>query len=201
MGWQPDYGLGRGIKTGNSGGAGGYGGKGGAGGAGGAGGNVYPHPFRPVLPGSGGSLSGNYGGGALLFVLAGRAQIDGTLSADGGAARGYYGGGSGGSIFLRCRTFSGGTKGVMTAAGGNGGTRGGGGGGGRIAVLMGLTDKDADALLLEPPPGHLIITTRHHRFAGSASAAGGLPGTSGGAGLPGSVYFVQPTYGTLLIIQ
>jgi len=135
-------------------------------------------------------LSGNYGGGARQLALAGHARVDGTLSANGGQALGYYGAGSGGSIFLQCRRFSGSATGLVTAAGGNGDTRGGGGGGGRIAVLLGLSDTEADALLQEPPPRHLIITTNHVRFAGGINVSGGGPGSDkGGAGQTGHGLF------------
>jgi hypothetical protein len=201
-GWRPDYGPGRGIKVGNSGGGGGYGGKGGAGGYGGAGGGIYPHPYLPTLPGSGGSLSGNYGGGSLQFELTGRAKVDGSLTANGGPAYGAYGGGSGGGILIRCQVFSGGLNGQLSAKGGNGGTRGGGGGGGRISVLMGISAKDQDQLLHNEPVGSLTISTNHIPFQGQSLINGGLAGTDKGfAGASGTVFFLTSIRGTVLMLR
>jgi hypothetical protein len=130
-------------------GGGGYGGKGGTGFST-AGGQPYGSTNTPLDPGSGGgtrvgSTDGGHGGGAVLIEAANSVTIDGLVSANGGNGTGsastYGGGGSGGSIYMTCSTFGGGTNGMLQANGGHcgnaastGTTKGGGGGGGRIVV-------------------------------------------------------------------
>ncbi|MBI2440406.1 MAG: hypothetical protein HYV35_03445 [Lentisphaerae bacterium] len=67
------------------------------------------------------------------------------MSANGtsGSGSGYYGGGSGGGIYLTCRTFIGNTNGLLRANGGAGNRYGGGGG--RIAVWR-MYDNSAGAV-------------------------------------------------------
>ena len=136
-----------GGKFGNGGGGGGYGGAGGAS-SGAAGGGTYGFSnIPPVYAGSGGgngvdgtSAGGN--GGGVIWIEAGKTiTLNGYLSASSGAMVGPNGngGGSGGGIYLKCRTILG-TTGSLIANGGNGGDwggscdGGGGGGGGRIQV-------------------------------------------------------------------
>jgi hypothetical protein len=151
LGYANDNGPGRGISAGGSSGAG-YGGKGGNGQAGPVGGNPYGSTNAPTDPGSGGptyggdpQYLGHHGGGAILIQASGKMTLHGTVSAN--AARltspspvNYAGGASGGSIYLICGAFTGGTNGLMRAMGANGGTSGGGGGGGRGAVWIGVRD-------------------------------------------------------------
>jgi hypothetical protein len=77
------------------------------------------------------------------IIATGHVSIDGSITADGGASSGYSGCGSGGAIWITCRTFGGG--GVLRAEGKNGWR--GGGGGGRIAVTY---DAAAQAALPVP---------------------------------------------------
>ena len=130
------------TPTGYVGSGGGYGGNGG--GSGGsvatAGGNNYGLATQPTLAGSGaGSFSttlyGGAGGGGVRLNVTGTLQVDGRISATGGAAISpNFGGGSGGSVWLTAATLAG--AGVVSANGGAGNGLGGGGGGGRIALQV-----------------------------------------------------------------
>lgn len=135
---------------------GGYGSGGGYGGQGGMGlskyavGMPYGSTGAPLDPGSGGGTYpfwvSAHGGGAVRIEAADTATIDGIISANGKngnvAGQAGGGGGSGGAIYISCRTFGGGTGGVLRANGGNGSYESGyiqyaygAGGGGRIAVV------------------------------------------------------------------
>ncbi|MEA3248842.1 MAG: hypothetical protein U9Q03_00605, partial [Patescibacteria group bacterium] len=118
----------------------GHGGLGGNGyGDGTAGGEVYGAVKSPDELGSAGGhrtgysgCRGGSGGGAVKVIATGTIDIDGLISADGGAsAVGYGGGGSGGSVWLDSSTITG--TGTVTSNGGDGHFNSGGGGGGRIA--------------------------------------------------------------------
>ena len=120
---------------------GGYGGNGGSSGGTVAlsGGTYYGSATVPNLPGSGGGAYatvyyGGAGGGGVRLNVTGSLEVDGRISAAGGAAiSANFGGGSGGSIWLTAGTLAG--AGVIAANGGAGNGLGGGGGGGRIALL------------------------------------------------------------------
>jgi hypothetical protein len=106
--------------------------------------------------------------------VAGTLQVDGRISAAGGAAISpNFGGGSGGSIWLTAATLAG--AGVISANGGAGNGLGGGGGGGRIALQYST-----------------------NVFLGVLSAFGGGGYTSGGAG---TIYTKanSQSYGQLLV--
>lgn len=92
--------------------------------------------------GAGDQVTGPSGGGAMTLKVLGNVINNGTISANGSAAKAspipgwFTGGGSGGSLFLVCDSLSG--SGTITAEGGAGGgtTYGsGGGGGGRISIV------------------------------------------------------------------
>ncbi len=104
---------------------------------------TYGSASMPTNPGSGGCTTnwGGAGGGVIWIEASGTATVNGILSANGGVglytnAGAIYGsGGSGGSIYLSCGTFAGGTSGLVRASGGSAAsTNPGRGGGGRIAV-------------------------------------------------------------------
>jgi hypothetical protein len=82
--------------------------------------------------------------------------LNGLMTADGARPADYVAGcGSGGSIYIRCKTFAGTSAGVLRANGGdNPGSvnYGGGGGGGRIAVWR-LNDTTAGAVTAEARGG------------------------------------------------
>jgi hypothetical protein len=121
----------------------GHGGRGGVGQTLAAAGIVYGDAHAPLTPGSGapayGANPGHHGGGAVFIDATGTVTLNGTISANAGKVTtpspvNFAGGGSGGSIFVRCHAFGGGTNGLLRANGGSGGTGGGAGAGGRIAV-------------------------------------------------------------------
>ncbi len=95
-------------------------------------------PDAPTGPGSGGGGGDNssqarkgHGGGAVRIDAAGEVTVNGGGILANGESLGYHmGGGSGGSIYITCRIFSG--NGPVQAFGGAGT---GGGGGGRVAVV------------------------------------------------------------------
>ncbi len=67
-----------------------------------------------------------------------KVTVNGTITANGIDGISQDGSGSGGGIYIRCRTFAGDATGILRANGGNGELvlgKGAGGGGGRIAVL------------------------------------------------------------------
>jgi hypothetical protein len=147
-------GIGRGQDGGGPGGGGhasDYGRAGGAGHGGwgqsvagiplGRGGAPYGSAFLPKALGSGGGGGnadwgqGGRGGGAIHLVVSGLLELNGTLSANGGAGVRNYGGASGGSILVETETLRG--KGSLESKGGDGGPEGGASGaGGRIAVYF-----------------------------------------------------------------
>lgn len=144
----------------------------------------YGNPFAPTDPGSSGFSAYNYtalakagnGGGAIRIEASGDLAVSGVISADGqvGGPGGYTSGaGSGGSIFINCRTVTG--TGSIRSRGGNGQIWSGfwtsGGGGGRVALLY---DSAAQAVL--PVPGV------------SLDVAGGFGGRVNAYGEPGSLY-------------
>ncbi|MEW6198715.1 MAG: immunoglobulin domain-containing protein [Planctomycetota bacterium] len=116
---------------------GGHGGNGGDSSTGAAGGAAYGSVLEPIEFGSGGGDPGNggRGGGAVRLTVGGSLNVDGTFTANGGAAQtAAGGGGAGGSIYLTVGTLAG--SGTITADGGSKGgyTEPGGGAGGRIAI-------------------------------------------------------------------
>lgn len=117
-------------------------------------GSPYGDPEAPVLPGSGGSGSdrSGYGGGAVIIKATDTVTVRGTISANGqGATRAAGHGGSGGAIYIRCRTFHGNAQGFLSVQGGNPMRTGDGwGAGGRIAVVY---DPAEQAALPQPNPG------------------------------------------------
>jgi hypothetical protein len=125
---------------------GGYGGVGGTNNGSVIPGATYGSSNAPIDPGSGGGRSvttttylnsGGAGGGLIRLEITETLLLEGQLRANGryGSASRFSGGGSGGGIYVRCRTLSGG--GSLIANGGSGldaSTYGASGGGGRIAV-------------------------------------------------------------------
>jgi hypothetical protein len=117
----------------------GHGGAGADAGIGVAGGDCIDSVLNPTDMGSGGgndtnnaSTTGGAGGGSLILTVGGTFTVDGRVEANGQPhLANEAGAGAGGTLNLRCTTFTG--SGVVQAAGANAGY-GGGGGGGRIAV-------------------------------------------------------------------
>jgi len=119
---------------------------------GGASPSEYGSLFRPELPGGGGGCNtgstgdlgeGAAGGGAIHLVAGGSIQVDGAISANGGAAQ-QGGAGAGGSVWLEAARVAG--AGAVRANGGSasscgsGQSRGASGGGGRVALHSGTID-------------------------------------------------------------
>ncbi len=134
LGYPANYTFGgttTGASSGFSGGS--YGGLGGMNPAANA---VYGDYFNPNAPGSGGANNGYTGGGAgggLVRIVAGTAQIDGRILAN-GQTPSQCGAGSGGGIYLNAGTLNG--NGLIAANGGNGvNWNGTPGGGGRVAIF------------------------------------------------------------------
>ena len=129
----------------------GYGGIGaGSGGAGN--GLTYGNSNAPVHPGSGGGSyldHGGRGGGLVRVEATGTITVNGTISADGQDPPAGAGAGSGGGIYLTCRTFAGAAGGVLQA---NGGDTWRTGGGGRVAVWR-FNDTAAGAVAAYVNPG------------------------------------------------
>ena len=127
-----------GVYVGGGGGNGGYGAAGGGSPA--AHGGYVLNSLTTPGAGSGGGYptgtapaTGGAGGGALTLNVTGTLEVDGRISAAGGAGLGAdAGGGAGGGINLTAGTLAG--AGVIAANGGAGNGLGGGGGGGRIAI-------------------------------------------------------------------
>jgi hypothetical protein len=121
-------------------GGGGYGGCGATSGGNPAarGGNAFGNLTVPTFGSNGGGFRsgfvGGLGGGLIALNVTGTLDVDGRISATGGAgASANAGGGSGGGINLTVGTLSG--SGIIAANGGAGNGLGGGGGGGRIAIV------------------------------------------------------------------
>ena len=214
---QVSYGPGRGSGGGYRGGGGGYGGRGGYGSSGGnpynAGGVSNGLPFAPLLPGSSGGYANgvvcSFGGG-LVRIEAGEVQADGTITAN-GERKDYPGSGAGGGIFIRSRTFTGGSNAIMRATGGNYASSGGGiGGGGRIAVWRGRSDESVTARILagreDEVRSRLVVTDGFPTYLGTADAQKGLNDPWGDTqyeGHDGTVIFltVLPPPGTLPLLR
>jgi len=134
-------------------------------------------PEAPIHPGSSGYVY-SIGGGAVRIAAEGRVLVNGTITANGrhdDTADVYsHGGGSGGSIYITCRTFDGSTNGLLRANGSAGALYyGGGGGGGRIAVVFDTNAQDS-----VPAPGVRFATR-----PGGPSTYGAFGGDAG------TVYF------------
>ncbi len=130
--------------------------------------------------GASGTNPGGVGGG-LVKIACGKLQLQGTISADGGAGQSYTGsyldgagGGSGGGVLIQCDVVD--FSGLMKARGGAGGNAGkvsgcsgwggGGGAGGRVKVIAPTYAKT----------GSIQVN------GGSAGAGYGGSPTAGGAG-------------------
>jgi len=133
-------------------------------------------PYGSVIaPTQAGSAGGRYagiggdGGGMIRIQATGSVIVNGRISANGLDCRESAGSGAGGSIWITCRTFAGGT-GTIEAKGGNlpppGTDHGVGGGGGRIALVF-----DKAAQRKQPP-----VTVRFST-AGGKGIRPGEPGT------------------------
>lgn len=162
-----------------------YGGGGGHGGVGGDGvsgtpGGIYDSTNAPMEPGSGGGgNSAGDGGGAVRIAATGAVTIDGTIDASGKNTSAHGGAGSGGSIFISCKTFQGAASGSLLADGGDAlwwsvGQFGGGGGGGRISVAIRFTPDALAKLINEEPLPTVEVASNHPTYLGTTSVSNGI---------------------------
>jgi hypothetical protein len=121
-------------------------------------GNLYGDYAAPTGPGSGGGstdgragYAGGNGGGAVRIEAAGHVLVNGAITANGGLASQYSSPGSGGAIWISCRTI-GGTNGLVSATGLSADR--GGGGGGRVAITYNPVEQAA------LPSPELSLSTR-----------------------------------------
>lgn len=133
------------------------------------GGEPWGSAAEPEGPGSGGArdpIDGGAGGGAIRIEAAGAVVVNGTITADGESVPTYAGAGSGGAIWITCRTFAG-TSGLVRARGGSTGhSNSGSGGGGRIALAY---DRAAQAAMPRPS---VRFSARPGAFPGTLWPAG-----------------------------
>ena len=117
----------------------------------GGGERAYGSPYAPFMPGTHSSIYNSQqpaaGGGTVFIRTAGELTLNGTVNANGMRPSGYSGN-SGGSIWLAARKFNVGSAATLTAIGGKNGhsALGFAGSGGRIALAIGLSDAEIDAL-------------------------------------------------------
>ena len=104
---------------------------------------AYGSYLEPVDPGSGGTAGG--GGGAVRIDATGAVVVEGIITANGSGSRHNSSSGSGGSVYITCKTISG--SGTIRA---NGGTYTGNhrnnAAGGRIAVIYDAEEQSEIAL-------------------------------------------------------
>ena len=153
-----DFGAGHGAVGGNN-------------SLGGTYGQPYGEKYAPFLPGSPNGLyqnnlsNGGAGGGTVWVVCTNLCEIEGTITANGGR-KSMYGGTSGGGVWLAARGFSAGTSASASAAGGllTGGYASYGAGG-RIALSIGLTSSQLDALAAGETPAGVDLADGIDLFA------------------------------------
>ncbi len=185
-------------------------------------GKTYGSTNAPLTPGSGG---GNYwsdarvggrggtGGGVIRIVAAREARVDGTLTAAGGVSEHVSGGGSGGTIFLACGSFAGGSDARLDVGGGTGwnwsnpdSPVSGGGGGGRIAVAVGFSENDLENLIAGAMIERLTVSPAHRDFAGTISVTNGVgyfmpPDPYGAESGTWTFLRIVPPPGTVMMIR
>ncbi|MBF0245885.1 MAG: hypothetical protein HQL31_11560, partial [Planctomycetes bacterium] len=134
---------------------------------------TYGSWTAPGNLGSGGQgASGGAGGGWVTLSVNGALSLDGDILAR-GQNNGFWPGGSGGSVYIRAESMSGG--GDISADGGNASQRGGGGGG-RIAVIITTSGNDLSG------------------YTGSMSAYGGVGvGSTFKDAAAGTIYTLVPS--------
>jgi hypothetical protein len=202
-GFGPGGGEGNTYPGNNSGG--GYGGQGGRT-EGRSGGSKYGVATLPVEPGSGGAggtwgayANGGAGGGLIHVEAVETVTVDGSLLANGqNSPQGYAGAGSGGGIYIACKSFQGSSSGSLQAKGGAaiGGQTApsGAGGGGRIAVIY---DSGEQALLSSQP----LVTFNAAGGNMAVNYFASEPLARWAQGRPGSIYFTDSQFFDLARIQ
>ncbi len=197
----------------------GYGGRGGIGNTFVQGGVAYGDTNAPTDPGSSGAggspLPGGNGGGAVRLDIAGAFVLNGAIAANGLTSEcgGSYraAGGSGGAIYINCKTFSSSscvleTYGGNGAKGNTGSYQSGGGGGGRIAVWIDVPPNIRNRYIeSQGNDGRAVVrATSDPQFGGAFSIANGLgyktyPDPN--AAQPGTCFFFRYLRGARLGIR
>lgn len=169
---------------------------------GGRGGNnthgaIYGSSNAPVFPGSGGAAgwtgSGADGGGVVWIWATNDVVVNGSITADGGPQGGRQTspqscGAAGGSVFIACKAFSGGSNALLSAEGSSASGGRSGGGGGRVAVAVGLGDENVAKLLRGETVDGLIVYDQHADYKGAVSVTNGLA-TNNPPATPGTALF------------
>ena len=167
------------------------------------------YPCAPFFPGSAGRSWQNNterrSGGGAIRIQANAVVLNGALKAS-GYGEYQYGGGSGGGIWITCRSLDLGPAAAMTANGGTanqyGGT--GGGGGGRIAIGLKLTAAQIDKLYAKGTVIGLQVTPLADlpAFAGHFTVNKGLATSEVPLATDGTaVLTLPPPAGTRLILR
>lgn len=171
---------------------------------------TYGKDFAPYQPGSpGGNRNRSPAGGAIRIDCAGRAELYGTMTANGTDAN-YNGGHSGGSIWITARRIDSAETALLQAKGGDSSGIGWSmsGGGGRICLATHLTAAQIANLYTAPALPKSIART--DLTAGPSPLWKGIADPSGGSlekmpernGEPGTAVFLDgPAAGTLLLIR
>ena len=168
-------------------------------------GTAYDSAFAPIMPGRQPRYLANYAGhgGGVIRIRARSIGIDGTLDA---SCSQYWestlemGGGAGGSIFLAGDTVRIAADARLSADGGEAGIHVsnctqyvGGGGGGRIAVALGFSGSEVDALEAGTCDTTGLRTAELGSMYFGVSVKGGLGAYSGGNGEAGTaVLYAAP---------
>jgi hypothetical protein len=163
-------------------GGGSHGGRGGSTSQGNYSGQTFDNYRAPNFPG-GGNTAGYYGGGVVKVTSTTGCKIDGAsplIKANGGT------GSAGGSIYLKCQSFTGNpltSGGVILASGGVGSGNISAGGGGRIALETTGSDTSWNQTFAFPASTAALTTFKGmvKTFGGKKDAANAYTG-SGGAG-------------------
>ena len=127
-------------------------------------GSVYGYAWAPFYPGSPGSGQGKgNGGGAVRLAARGDIHLNGRIYVTGGDNDGYGNhAGSGGGVWLTCRTFAPGESARIHARGGRANQHSSccAGGGGRVCIVAGSpTETQIDALYATGTAGNISAVT------------------------------------------
>lgn len=161
---------------------------------------LAPYGFAnaPFYPGGAGGNSPQ--GGGAIRIIAKDVLLDGTLTANGKDGA-YSGGGAGGGIWMTCETLAVGNAALISAKGGSGGTttHAAGGGGGRVAVGIGLTTGQLDALYASGTATDLAIVPLNVVLQERLTVKGNIGNGVGTAGEAGTGVFMINRSGAKLL--
>ncbi len=163
--------------------------------------------LAPLGPGSGGggrdaSNTGGNGGGLVRIEAKGDVVVDGSLLANGDRRAGdYAAGGSGGGIFLICRSIRG--TGTISANGesSTASKYSGGGGGGRIAVWQKIPNTLWSRLLSGDLSGTSLSTNAPSTFTGAISVGIGQYSRTPMPTVGTAVFLTPLPTGTMILVH